>query len=239
MDEKKTKSIADVIVKDVFGLENNWTLDELRKFFCDDIDLPKKVTCEWSGKDTWIYNPQEGNKFLEQNVLIDKIKDTGLMSNKRPIDSMDDIMKYWGEVNYMTAEKVISSQEVSQSDSVTSSSFVFYSSLIGSSKNIILSSNIFNSNYLLGSKGANSCNMGIRMLDSIYCSSSYEVRWSNKVSKSMFITDSLDLFECMFCYGIRSKKYCIANMQYEKEEYLKIKQMVIEELVKNKFKLPV
>lgn len=239
MEESKAKSTADIIFKDVFGVDNPWSLEELRAIFCDDVDLPKKVSCEWSGKETWVYNPQQGNKFVNQDVLVDKIKDTGLMFNKRPIDSMGDVLKYWGEVNYMTAEKVLSSQEVSCSDSVTSSSSVIYSSLIGSSKNIILSSNIFNSNYLLASKGSNSCNMGIRMFDSLYCTSSYEVRWANKISKSMFITDSLDLFECMFCYGIRSKKYCIANMQYEKDEYLKIKKMVIDELIKNKFTLPV
>lgn len=239
MDEHKAKSIADVIVKDVFGIENNWSTEELKAFFCDDVDLPKQVSCVMSGKQTWVYNPQQGNKFVNQEVLEQKAKDSDMMRGKRPIDGLQDIMKYWDEINYMTAEKVISSKDVSQSDSVTSSSSVYYSSLIGSSKNIILSSNIFNSNYLIGSKGSNSCNMGIRMFDSLYCSSSYDIRWSNKISKSLFITDSLDLFECMFCYGIRSKKYCIANMQYEKDEYLKIKQMVIDELVKNKFKLPV
>lgn len=239
MDENKVKSVAGIIIKDVFGIENAWSLEELQTFFCNDIDLPKQVECAMSKKQTWVYNPQPGNKFVSQGALEEKAKNTDMMRGKRPIDSIDDIMKYWDEINYMTAEKVISSQEVSQSDSVTSSSFVYYSSLIGSSKNIILSSNIFNSNYLIGSKGSNSCNMGIRMFDSLYCSSSYEIRWSNKISKSLFITDSLDLFECMFCYGVRSKKYCIANMQYEKEEYLKIKQMVIDELLQNKFKLPV
>lgn len=238
MDEQKAISIADVIIKDVFGIENKWTLDELRQLFCDNIDLPEQVSCAWSNKQTWIYDRQQRQKFVSQDALVDKIKDTGLMFNKRPIESIADVMAYWQEINFMTAEKNISSKEITYSDSVTSSSGVYYSSLVGSSKNILLSSNVFSSSYLLASKGDNSCNMGIRMFDSLYCSSGYEMRWSNKVSKSMFITDSLDLFECMFCYGIRSKKYCIANMQYEKEEYFHIKQMVIDELVKNNFKLP-
>ena len=85
---------------------------------------------------------------------------------------------------------------------------------------------------MLASRDNSSCTLGIRVKEGIFCSSSFEVSWSNKISKSMFVHDSFDLYECLFCSHLRSKKYCIANMQFEKEEYDKTKKMVIDWILK-------
>lgn len=37
---------------------------------------------------------------------------------------------------------------------------------------------------------------------------------------------------CMFCSHIANKRYCIANMQFEKEEYFAIKKQVVDWIVK-------
>lgn len=52
------------------------------------------------------------------------------------------------------------------------------------------------------------------------------------ISNSLFIQDSNSLHECMFCSHIANKRYCIANMQFEKEEYFAIKKQVIDWIVK-------
>ena len=84
-----------------------------------------------------------------------------------------------------------------------------------------------NSEYLLASQRTASSNFCIRCDDSKNCSNSYNVICSNKVINSLFIQDAFDLYECMFCSHISSKKYCIANMQFEKEEYFEIKETII------------
>ncbi len=228
---EQAQKILNAIVKDIFGVERTIPLELFAKNNCTGIPLPEPATCVVSGKQTWIYDQQPGQRIISPDVADQKIEAGEWFLPKQPINSMDDLFKAWERVNYMGGEKIINSKDVSESDSVTTSSSIYRSSLINSSKNIIFSNTIYNSNFVAASKGSEACNYGIRMFDSLFCSSGYEIRWSNKVSRSLFITDSYDLFECMFCYSLRSKKYCIANMQFEKEEYFRIKEMVIQWLL--------
>lgn len=59
---------------------------------------------------------------------------------------------------------------------------------------------------------------------------------------SYFTIDSSDIEYCDFaissehlfaCVGLRHKKYCILNKQYEKEEYFALKQRLIEKMIKD------
>lgn len=230
MDEKKAKKLADAIFEDVFGVKNPFTLKKLQEKFAFDIPLPSKVKCSLSGKTTWSFSA-EASKFARQEAIAERFKKDSWMQEKKSINSIEDILKYWREINYITAEKNINSKEVAESDGVYNSLSVFKSVSIFNSKNILFSYKIFDSSYLLASRDSSSCSFGIRIKDSLYCSSSFEVSWSSKVSRSMFIHDCYDLYECLFCSHIRSKKYCIANMQFSKEEYFKIKKKVIEWIV--------
>lgn len=45
---------------------------------------------------------------------------------------------------------------------------------------------------------------------------------------SLFIQDCYDLYECMFCSHIASKRYYIANMQFEEDEYYQIKESIMQ-----------
>ena len=77
-------------------------------------------------------------------------------------------------------------------------------------------------------------NFCIRCDDSKNCSNSYNVICSNKVNNSLFIQDCFDLYECMFCSHIASKRYCIANMQFEEQEYFAIKKVIIDWILNSK-----
>ena len=81
--------------------------------------------------------------------------------------------------------------------------------------------------YLLASQRSGTCSFCIRTDDSKDCSNCYSVICSNKVRNSFFIQDCFDLDECMFCAHIASKRFCIANMQFEEEEYYEIKKAVV------------
>lgn len=227
MDGTKAKEIINYILKDIFGVESNYSLFELRKKFAFDIPSVKKAACALSGVDTWTFSDESG-KVASPNAIVKQFKEDEWMRTKREVHTIEDMLKAWKEINYITGEKYINSQEVSQSDGVYNSTYVFQSVSIFDSKNIIFSYKIFDSNYMLASRDNASCTIGLRVKDSIFCSSSFELSWSNKVSKSMFIHNSHDLYECLFCSHLRSKKYCIANMQFEKEEYFQLKQKVID-----------
>ena len=231
MNNQKAKEISDYIFQDVFNRENAYSLIELKKKFAFDIPMANKVKCALSGENTWSFSA-ESEIVASQKAVADRFKKDEWIRKGQPLNSIADVFKSWREINYITGEKYISSKEVAESDGVYNSIAVYGSVSIFDSKNIIFSYKIFDSNYLLASRDDSSCTLGLRVKESIYCSSCFEVSWSNKVSKSMFIHDSFDLYECLFCSHLRSKKYCIANMQFEKEEYLKIKKMVIDWIIK-------
>jgi hypothetical protein len=141
---------------------------------------------------------------------------------------MEELLKHWDDVNIKTGERYLESKEVAESDGIYTSSNIYRSQLIFGSQNMVYCYHNSSSKYLLASWDNNACTFGIRFDQSGYCSSSYDVVWSNRVSKSMYVIDSFDLYECIFCSHLRSKKYCVANMQFSKEEYMKIKEMVLK-----------
>ena len=227
MDKQKVKQIADYIFKDVFGFENPYTLEELQGKFAIDIPAAQKVTCALSKKDTWTISPKE-EKIASQNTIAERFKKDEWMRKKKPFKSVEEMLKSWEEINFLTGEKYINSKDVAGSDGIYNSAMIYKSVSVFDSQNIIFSYKIFDCNYMLASRDNSSCNLGIRMKESIFCSSGFEISWSNKVSKSMYVHDCFDLYECIFCSHIRSKKYCIANMQFDKEEYFRLKKLVID-----------
>jgi hypothetical protein len=232
MNNQKAKIVADYIFKEVFETENSYSLEELKRKFSFDIPFAQKATCALSKKDTWTIYPSE-EKIASQQAVAEEFKKAEWMKKKKNLSSIEEILGAWKEINYLTGEKYINSIDVAESDGIYNSSAVFHSASIFDSKNIVYSYKIFDSNYLLASRDNSSCTLGIRMKENIFCSSGFEVSWSNKVSKSMFIHDSLDLYECLFCSHLRTKKYCIANMQFEKEEYFRLKKIIIEWILKD------
>ncbi len=232
MEDNSPVAIVNYIFNDVFGVDNPFSLEEVMERFCDNIPLPRQVKCAKTGVDTWV-SPLEIGKAVNKEAARAKLGIEDWSRPKQSIKSMDELLALWDEVNFQSGEKYQNSTNVEKSDSIMASANVYYSSLIGNSKNICFSYNDFNCTYLLASRGNNSCTLGVRMMESAYCSSGFAVNFSSKVSRSLFVNDCFDLYECMFCYNIASKRYCIANMQFEKDEYFQIKKMVIEWVLKN------
>jgi hypothetical protein len=228
MTNDEAKKLADAIMRDVFGREQPFSLEQLETLLTKGIQLPIKTTCVMTGQEAYIHDPQPGTKVISEAAFMNRAKTDDWMQPVRDLSNITDVLRAADEGKYMTAGKAPNSQNVAKSDSVIASSGVYFSSLIGNSKNVLLSHDCFFSNYSLACRGNSSCNFCVRTFDSTYCSSSFEVRWSNKVSKSMFINDCLDLYECLFCYGIRSKKYCVANVQLSQEEYQRVKGIVVD-----------
>lgn len=220
-------AVADAIFEDVFGRKNTFSLEELQEKFAFDLPLPRMVTSSITNTETWTTSYGE-EKIMTQDAIRDRMKIDEWMQQKKDMKDMNDVLSAWEEVNYLASEKSINSQNIVRSDNILNSSNVYQSNSIFDSKNVLFSYNNIYSSYLLGSRGSGSCTYAIRVKDSEKCSSVFEVSWSAQVSKSMFIHNSKDLYECMFCSHLISKRYCIANVQFEKEEYFRIKEMVID-----------
>ena len=226
MNEKKSLEIVNKIFNNIFLVDNKFSMNEILEKFAFDIKLPQKVYDSMTSKETWAesVNP---SKFITQNNMELYDKQHGWMQKKKEIDSLEDVLKYWKKINYTTTERIYDSDNVSKSDTIYKSENVYRSLDCRECKNILFSDGCASSEFLIGCQRTGGSNFCIRVDDSGECINSYNVICSSKISNSFFIQDCKDLDECMFCSHIGNKKYCIANMQFEKEEYFEIKKEII------------
>lgn len=227
MTDKEALEKANKIFMNIFGKKNSYTLDELLSKFAFDIKLPQKVIDSLTSKETWAesINP---SKFISQDNMEAYDKKYGWMQKKKNVNSLEDILKLWKKINLTTTERIYDSENVHKSDTIYRSENVYRSLDCRECKNILFSDGCGNSEFILGCQRTGGSNFCIRVDDSGSCINSYNVICSAKISNSFFIQDAKDLDECIFCSHISNKKYCIANMQFEKEEYFEIKKGIID-----------
>lgn len=227
MKDKEALNVVNKIFKSVFGRSNTFTLEEIMEKFAFDIKLPKEVYDTKTGEITYADSINSG-RFITLSNMEREDSENGWMQEKQDITSIEELLSLWNNINYTTTERVYDSINVSKSDTIYGCENVYNSTDMSNSKNVIYSDSCGNCEYILCCGRSGSSNFCIRTDDSKNCLNSYNVICSNKIINSFFIQDCFDLYECMFCSHIASKKYCIANMQFEEEEYMEIKKMIIE-----------
>lgn len=231
MDNNKALLIINNIFKNVFNKNNTYNLDEIKDIFAYDIDLPRKVK-DYITKETTYTDFKRGELFIKE----DNIKNSNkcMMRKKENINFLEDILSIWNKINFITTERINDSINVIKSDTINGCNNVYMCTSCSKSNNIIYCDCVNNCSDVLASVGIDNCNFCIRSFDSSNSSNSFSITWSNKIVNSMFILDCYNLYECMFCAHIGNKRYCIANMQFEKEEYYKIKEEVINYILNKK-----
>ena len=206
------------------------SIDEVLSEFAFDIKLPNKVIDAVDGKETWA-SSINSNKYIRQDNMVKYDNYKGWIRPKKEIESLDEILKLWDKINYTTTERNYESINVSKCDTVCESENVYRSQDLRKCKNTIFSDGSANCEYILACQRSANLSYCIRVDDSNSCSNSYNVICSNKVSNSFFIQDANSLYECMFCSHIQNRRYCIANMQFDREEYMSIKSEVVKWIV--------
>lgn len=226
MNDNKALEIVNKIFLNVFEEENIKPLDEILEKFAFDIKLPKQVSDSTTNEITWA-DSINSNKFITLENMEKRDKNQGWMLPKRELNNLQELIDVWNSINLTTTERVYDSINVSKSDTIYGCENVYRSTDCNNCKNIIFCDSCGTSEFLLASQRTGNSNFCIRTDDSKDCSNSYNVICSNKISNSLFIQDCFNLYECIFCSHIASKSYCIANMQFEKEEYYQIKKLII------------
>jgi hypothetical protein len=223
MNEAQAKELIDKIVGQVFGLQNPYSLEDFATKFAFDIRLTSEVTDSTTGESTWVQSTQ-GNKFIKFSNLTGNIEDS--MMEPRPLQSIEDILRYWQEASYSSTERYLDSINVSKSDAIYGSQNVYRSIDVSGSKNIAFCDTVQNSEFVAASQRSQGNVYSLRIDDSGNVSNSFQITWSKNISNCLFIKDSSDLADCMFCSQIEGKRFCIANMQYTEEEYRKWEKLV-------------
>jgi hypothetical protein len=86
------------------------------------------------------------------------------------------------------------------------------------------------SEYIFGSAYLFSSKFCIRCFNSEKLARCFEVSDANSCSDCYFCYNVENLENCMFCFNTKAKRYAIANVEVGKEEYLRIKKLVLAEL---------
>ena len=230
MNDKQCKQVLDEIFMNIFEQKCLLSIDEVLSEFAFDIKLPNKVIDAVDGKETWA-SSINSNKYIRQDNMIKYDNYKGWIRPKKEIESLDEILKLWDKINYTTTERNYESINVSKCDTVCESENVYRSQDLRKCKNTIFSDGSADCEYILACQRSANLSYCIRVDDSNSCSNSYNVICSNKVSNSFFIQDANSLYECMFCSHIQNRRYCIANMQFDREEYMSIKSEVVKWIV--------
>lgn len=227
MDTTKAKEILDKTVGAVFGYQNPLSLEQAMQKFAFDLDLPQLVYDSTTSEPTWA-NSVNPARYMTLDNMRAKNAETEWMLPKRQLNSMEDILTAWSETNYATTDRQIESINVAESDSVMNSENIYRSACVRESKNVLFSVDCTALEYVVAGWRAQTSSFSIRVEDSQLVSNSFNVIWSAKVANSFFVQDCFDISDCMFCSHIAGKQYCIANMQYEKEEYERLRLEVIK-----------
>lgn len=230
MNDKQSMQVLDEIFMEVFEQKCPLNLEQVLSEFAFDIRLPNKVIDAVDGSETWATSINS-NKYITQTNMTKYDNYKGWMRPKKEINSIDEILKLWNSINYTTTERIYDSINVSKSDTIYRSENVYRSQDIRDCKNVIYTDGCGNSQYVLACQRSSNLNYCIKVDDSGSCSNSYSVICSSKISNSFFIQDANSLHECMFCSHIANRRFCIANMQFDREEYMEIKAQVIKWII--------
>jgi hypothetical protein len=223
MKDKVLNDVTEKVFVNVFGISNPFKIKEILEKFAFDVKIPQEVKDSTTGETTWAesINP---TKFISQ---LNSWKKESWMQETKEVNSIDDIIECWQKINYTTTERNYNSENVFESDTIYNSENVIRSSNCNECKNIMFTDGCHHCEYIIACQRSGESSFCIRVDDSANCTNSYNVACSGKISNSFFIQDCNSLHECMFCAHISNKRFCIANMQFEEEEYYEIKKEVV------------
>ncbi|MFZ1249710.1 MAG: hypothetical protein WAQ24_05325 [Candidatus Saccharimonadales bacterium] len=224
MNEAAAQKILDTIVGQIFGFKNPMSLDQFRQKYAFDVRLPIQVNDSTTGQPTWTQSPNPTKFITVENAWAREDWDN---RPKREINTIQDLLAAWNDVNYTATERHLDSLNVGESDGVYSSENVYRSQDINNSKNILLSDGLVSCEFVVAGQRSQENTFCARIEDSRNCSNSFSVIWSKNIVNSLFMEDCGDMYESMFCSHIKGKQFYIANAQYTEEEYRRIKDMVV------------
>ncbi len=240
IDKSFWQNIHQTIWKNIWGRPSSISsLEEAKDKLAKDIPLPIPVHDHLDGGEVYITSPYfhfytHLNRYSSlKNLIKFQAASKKQLEEKMPPSQPQEIINRWLKQLIYAGNKALNSNNIANSDNIYGSSDIYNSSHIFNSRKILFSRQLFKSQFVAASYNGEVISYSMRISESINCSYSFEVSWSNKITRSMFIHDGADLYECMFCSHIRSKRYCIANTQLSQSEYFHIKKQLISYLSAN------
>jgi len=226
MNQPMAKTILDQTIGQVFGYQNPLSLDQAMQKFAFDVRLPQQVYDATTGQQTWAASIGD-TQYLTLANAVERSKNGDNLRDYQKMTSVEDVMNAWASVNYAMTERQIASTNVAESDGVYHSENIYRSLDIRKSKNILFSDGVDECDHIAAGQTSKKLQYCVRVEDSKNIVESFNVIWSNKITRSLFIRDCYDLVDCMFCTHLAGKKFCIANIQLEEAEYKALRDKIV------------
>jgi len=112
------------------------------------------------------------------------------------------------------------------------SHYGFRAPALNQSKHVIYSFWPRKSEYMIGCHYVFTSKFCIKCYDSENLTRCFEVGDSNNCTDCYFCHNCDNVSNSMFCFNVKSKRYAIANVEVGREQYLKIKEIVLNEICK-------
>lgn len=205
-------------------------VEEFIRIYTRDIQLPQKVNSALSGSEIFSGIEEYGyQRFITEQEIAQRTEQDNFMKSAQKPNSLQELLTNLKDVALFRGSRSLNSDVVLESDDIYSSSYIYNSTHLHSCHHMMWCNGNKASEYLMASTENGESSFGIRLRDSGSISNSFDMHWCGKSSNSYFCVDCFDLRDCMFCFHIVSKQYCIGNMQFEKEEYERIKKQLLTE----------
>lgn len=227
MNAKEAKEILDKIIGQICGYQNPLSLEQFMQKFAFDVRLPQQVYDSTDNSPTWASSTNP-TKFISMENARRRSEATDGLVPKQNIASLQDLLARWSEINLTTTERQIESINIAESDGVIRSENVYRSQDIRRSKNVLFSDGVEDSEFIAAGQRCGGNTFCVRIEDSGESSNCFGISWSNKLTDCLFMHDCYDMQDSMFCTNMSGKRFCVANMQFEEEEYNALRQQVIQ-----------
>lgn len=235
MTKSDAQVMLDKIIGQVLGYQNTLSVDQFIQKFCFDVNLPQEVFDSFDHTSTWAQSPNPTKYVKMENArgleIAGASAENDYLRPSRPLGSIQEILDAWGEINYTTTERALDCINVGESDNIQRSENIFRSQDIRDCKNVLFSDGANNCEFVVATQRSGNSTFCIRLEDSGECTNCFSVSWCGNLTNCLFMHDAGDMQDSMFCTNIKGKQYCIANMQYTKEEYEPIRDIVVRWLL--------
>lgn len=218
------------------------------KNFLEKIDFPKE-SMELIDAMGWVQN-HSSNK--EKTLFSKLFSDWRTYIGMEPleVEKFEEVFEIVNSSIILSSCYIDSSSRVRDSENVSKSKYVAFSKDIKNSKRVYSSINVENSQYInaspnvLGSAevdDSSKIQYSQNVFNSDEISNCYGVYFCRKVENSLgvfnvstgkeiyFSTDLEDCSYCLFCSGLKNKKFCLFNQEIGSKDWFVIKELLLNE----------
>ncbi|MFA5050226.1 MAG: hypothetical protein WC501_04430 [Candidatus Micrarchaeia archaeon] len=207
-------------------------LEEFREYLTEMVPCPMKVKSFATGKTIFLsqqYYSKNAN-FLELENLS-KIKQKLDINEIKDLDSLLNSVKE--NFSYCGNNNIGNCMEVENSDSCQDGAYILNSHQLLGGKYVAYSHGIRKSEYVFGSVWSGEVGFLIRCHGLFFSRSCYESYLSTKSMNLYFSFNCWGCSEMFLSFNQVSKKYCIGNLELEKEKYFSLKTKLIAEITED------